>query len=115
MNESTSSHNVKNSYDFSAKRSPDGTGVSSTAPNRSSGGIQHLKNNPVSIPKEKQFKVIIVGDSMVGKTSLIQRFTENKFKDHNTLPTLSTDFKVNFWNFDVLAILEIFSDLVNVF
>ena len=31
---------------------------------------------------------------MVGKTSLIQRFIENTFKDHNTLPTLSTDFRM---------------------
>ena len=85
---------MKKSFNFDSKRSLDGTGVSSTAPNRTSGGIQNLKNNPVAIPKEKQFKVIVVGDSMVGKTSLIQRFTENTFKDHNTLPTLSTDFKV---------------------
>ena len=34
--------------------------------------------------KSKQFKVICVGESMVGKTSLIQRYIENMFHDHGT-------------------------------
>ena len=84
---------LSSSVDFNQIRSPAGTGVSSTAPNRNSGGIHYNKLNQ-PIPKDKQFKVICVGDSMVGKTSLIQRFIENTFKDHNTLPTLSTDFRV---------------------
>ena len=32
----------------------------------------------------KQFKIICVGESMVGKTSLIQRYIENSFNDHGT-------------------------------
>ena len=43
----------------------------------------------------KQFKVIMIGDSMVGKTSIIQRFIDNTFIDNNgTSPTLAWDFKV---------------------
>lgn len=43
----------------------------------------------------KKFKVILIGDSMVGKTSIIQRFIDNMFIDDNgTMPTLAWDFKV---------------------
>jgi len=41
----------------------------------------------------KQFKVIMIGESMVGKTSLIQRFVEGQFHTGNA-PTLAWDFKV---------------------
>lgn len=42
----------------------------------------------------KQFKVIMIGDSMVGKTSIIQRFIDDEFIDKGTQPTLAWDFKV---------------------
>ena len=41
----------------------------------------------------KQFKIIMLGDSGVGKTALIQRFIEDQFAG-NTSPTLAWDFKV---------------------
>ena len=45
--------------------------------------------------KQKQFKVIMIGDSMVGKTSIIHRFIDYFFNDKNgTQPTLAWDFKV---------------------
>ena len=37
------------------------------------------------------FKIILIGDPGVGKTSLIFRYIENKFKD-NYIPTLGVDF-----------------------
>ena len=83
---------LKGSSDgFDTMRSRDGT-VTSTAPNRSSGGIQSLRNK-ASSERLEQFKIIIVGESMVGKTTLIQRYIDNTFGDHDTQPTLSTDFK----------------------
>lgn len=37
----------------------------------------------------------MIGDSMVGKTSIIQRFIDETFIDNNgTQPTLAWDFKV---------------------
>ena len=42
----------------------------------------------------KQFKVIMIGDSMVGKTSIIQRYIDEQFVDNGTSPTLAWDFKV---------------------
>ena len=44
--------------------------------------------------KQKHYKVICVGESMVGKTSMIQRYISNIFNEHGTQPTLSWDFKV---------------------
>jgi small GTP-binding protein len=46
-----------------------------------------------SLAKSKSFKIICVGDSMVGKTSLIQRYIENFFNEHSNTPTLSWDFR----------------------
>ena len=42
----------------------------------------------------KQYKIICVGDSMVGKTSLIQRYMTDMFNEHMTQPTISNDFKI---------------------
>ena len=37
-------------------------------------------------------KVVIIGDSSVGKTSILFRFVFNKF-DHQSMPTLGAGFK----------------------
>lgn len=42
--------------------------------------------------KTKVLKYITVGDSGVGKTSLLNRFTEDRF-DTDTLSTIGVDFK----------------------
>lgn len=42
----------------------------------------------------KTYKVICVGESGVGKTSLIQRYMQDTFVEHQSQPTLGCDFKV---------------------
>ena len=39
------------------------------------------------------FKILIIGDSSVGKSNLLLRFTENIFHDA-FLPTIGVDFKI---------------------
>lgn len=45
------------------------------------------------LKKEYLLKVIVIGDSGVGKTNLITRFSENAFKD-TYVATIGVDFKV---------------------
>ncbi|KAK5986218.1 hypothetical protein GCK32_004917 [Trichostrongylus colubriformis] len=45
------------------------------------------------------FKIILVGGTGVGKTSLVQRFTQGIF-NHNTLATVGVDFRVKNVNVD---------------
>lgn len=40
----------------------------------------------------KSFKIIVIGDSGVGKTSLIKKFTKNKFSP-NYLTTIGVEFE----------------------
>eukprot|EP00002_Diphylleia_rotans_P020038 TRINITY_DN3883_c0_g3_i2.p1 TRINITY_DN3883_c0_g3~~TRINITY_DN3883_c0_g3_i2.p1 ORF type:complete len:218 (+),score=48.90 TRINITY_DN3883_c0_g3_i2:60-713(+) len=42
---------------------------------------------------EVSFKVVVIGEAGVGKTSIIQRYTKNNFK-HNYLATVGVDFHV---------------------
>lgn len=44
------------------------------------------------MPKaDYQFKLVIVGESNVGKTSLLRRFTKDEF-DHGVQPTVGLDY-----------------------
>lgn len=43
--------------------------------------------------KKLAFKIVVIGDPAVGKTSLIRRFSENKF-DTSYLPTIGADFNL---------------------
>lgn len=38
------------------------------------------------------FKIVILGNAAVGKTSLIIRYIKNKFKEGNYIPTIGVDF-----------------------
>ncbi len=40
-----------------------------------------------------KYKLIVIGESMIGKTSLIQRYVTSNFQDHQN-PTMGCDFKV---------------------
>lgn len=42
-----------------------------------------------------QFRVIMLGDSTVGKTSLVRRYTEDTFA-HSAYQTVGVDFYVRF-------------------
>jgi len=49
-------------------------------------------------PKEKKaskysLKMVVIGDPSVGKSSLIRRYSDNKFED-NYIPTIGTDFNL---------------------
>jgi Ras-related protein Rab-1A len=41
------------------------------------------------------FKLMLIGNSSVGKSSLLLRFSDNLFTDMN-LPTIGVDFKIKY-------------------
>jgi Ras-related protein Rab-18 len=47
-------------------------------------------------PFDALFKILLVGDSGVGKSSLLTRFTADQFED-NAVPTIGVDFKLKFF------------------
>lgn len=48
---------------------------------------------------EKTLKIIVLGSSEVGKTSILQRYFHNEFKE-NLLSTIGIDFKTKFFKFN---------------
>jgi Ras-related protein Rab-8A len=53
--------------------------------------MEHAKKNNEKY--DFMIKIIIIGDSGVGKTNLITRFCENHFKD-SYVATIGVDFKI---------------------
>jgi GTPase SAR1 family protein len=49
-------------------------------------------NNTVNIKQKRVFKIIVVGDSNVGKTCLTYRFCEGRFLDKSEA-TIGVDFR----------------------
>ena len=47
--------------------------------------------NDLQVPYDAQFKVLIVGDSRVGKSSILKRLIEGKF-EHNLNCTVGVEF-----------------------
>ena len=45
-----------------------------------------------------KIKLILVGDSYVGKTSIINRYCENKFEEKRIIATISVAFKRRCWH-----------------
>ncbi|KAL3148291.1 GTP-binding protein yptV3 [Trebouxia sp. C0009 RCD-2024] len=48
-------------------------------------------------PFDHLFKILLVGDSGVGKSSLLMRFTADQFEE-SSVPTIGVDFKLKFVN-----------------
>jgi len=53
-------------------------------------------NSLAQEPFDHLFKILLVGDSGVGKSSLLMRFTADQFEDHQ-VPTIGVDFKLKFF------------------
>lgn len=51
------------------------------------------KFNNKMYDEDHVFKILIIGDSSVGKSNLLLRFTDNVFHDA-FLPTIGVDFKI---------------------
>nr|AFZ78867.1 Ras-related protein [Coptotermes formosanus] len=56
------------------------------------------QKNP-SVQEEYSIKLILIGDSSVGKTSLIMRYIDDKFSPNN-LSTIGVDFKTKYLEID---------------
>jgi small GTP-binding protein len=49
------------------------------------------------------FKLVILGDSAVGKTNMLLRFTDTDYKPSH-IPTIGVDFKIKIINIDGKAV-----------
>ena len=44
------------------------------------------------------YKILLLGDSMVGKSTFIIRFCEGKFEDETFISTIGLDTKTKYYN-----------------
>ncbi len=58
------------------------------------------KRNPV-YPQNEKVKLLMIGDSAAGKSSLLQRFTEGSFNT-SFITTIGIDFKIKYMNYGTL-------------
>ncbi len=59
---------------------------------------------PEEAEKKLAFKIILIGDPSVGKTSTIRRYSDNKF-DQSYLPTIGADFNLKVVDMENLEII----------
>src|SRR5580704_16572107 len=57
------------------------------------------KDLPLSTDYDFLFKILLIGDSSVGKSSLLHRFADHSFSD-NYISTIGVDFKIRTVNID---------------
>ena len=62
----------------------------------SAGGGMHGRVEREGEPHDHVVKLLLVGDSGVGKSSLLVRFTDDVFEDQS--PTIGVDFKLKYLN-----------------
>ncbi len=48
-----------------------------------------------------QYKIVLIGDSSVGKSSLLRRFADDSFEE-SYLATIGVDFKFKYHHFNIL-------------
>ncbi len=54
--------------------------------------MENLQNAAMADEYDYLFKVIVIGDKRVGKSSLIKRFREDSFEENSLPPTIGVDF-----------------------
>lgn len=55
-----------------------------------------------------QYKIVLIGDSSVGKSSLLRRFADDSFEE-SYLATIGVDFKFKYHHFHMLELLSLIS------
>ena len=64
---------------------------------------RHSALNLASKQYDELVKFVFIGDSSVGKTSLLLRFSDNRFpEDH--MPTIGIDFKIKIINLNGMRV-----------
>lgn len=53
-----------------------------------------------------QYKIVLIGDSSVGKSSLLRRFADDSFEE-SYLATIGVDFKFKYHHFHILELLSL--------
>uniref|UniRef100_A0A2H8U181 Ras-related protein Rab-33B n=1 Tax=Melanaphis sacchari TaxID=742174 RepID=A0A2H8U181_9HEMI len=57
------------------------------------------------LQEQRIWKIIVLGDVNTGKTSIIERYCDGKFKDNHKMCTIGIDFKKKIINFENKTII----------